>query len=141
MAKDKKNLMEDVEGMAASSPTHVPHPMHGAPVLATAAGAGQDVAHQSSTVRMAAAPKDETVVTVEGPEGFGSSFGTVAIRAAFVRKVYAILLSQLAVTTAFVAIVCFAPFAKSFYCDGTFYDNETGLLRCRRVRSRLKSVP
>ena len=51
------------------------------------------------------------------PEGFGASFSDKVIRARFVRKVYAILLSQPGVTTAFVAVFCFTPAIRNFYCD------------------------
>lgn len=37
------------------------------------------------------------------PDGFGASFSDKAIRQRFIRKVYMILLSQLAVTTAFIS--------------------------------------
>ncbi len=66
------------------------------------------------------------------PEGFGASFSEKVIRARFVRKVYAILLSQLAVTTAFVATFCFTPAIKNFYCDQTRADSN-GVVRCVRA--------
>lgn len=69
------------------------------------------------------------------PEGFGASFSDRVIRAKFVRKVYAILLSQLAVTTAVVAIFCLTPAIKEFYCAGVITDPDTGLQRCARVSS------
>jgi len=41
--------------------------------------------------------------TIPIPDAFGSSFSEKAIRQGFIRKVYMILLTQLAVTTAFIA--------------------------------------
>ena len=43
------------------------------------------------------------------PQGFGSSFSDRSIRMKFVRKVYAILLIQLLVTTGIVAIFILTP--------------------------------
>jgi hypothetical protein len=40
---------------------------------------------------------------IEGDHVFGASFGTKAIRTAFVRKVYAILMIQLLTTLTFIA--------------------------------------
>ena len=51
-----------------------------------------------------------------GTDQFGASFTDKVIRAKFVRKVYAILLSQLAVTVAVVAVIIFTPAVKTFYC-------------------------
>jgi len=51
------------------------------------------------------------------PDGFGSSFSTQAIRAKFVRKVYAILFSQLLITLGFILVVIFTPSIRTFYCD------------------------
>lgn len=69
------------------------------------------------------------------PEGFGDSFSDKVIRAKFVRKVYSILLSQLAVTTAIVAACCFTPAVKRFYCEDVMEDAETGMLHCLRASS------
>jgi FtsH-binding integral membrane protein len=50
------------------------------------------------------------------PEGFGSSFTDKAIRRLFIRKVYAILLSQLALTTIIIGLIVFVPGIKGLYC-------------------------
>jgi len=68
-------------------------------------------------------------VEVIMPEGFGSSFSDKAVRAAFIRKVYSILLSQLTITTAFIAVFCFTPPIKNFYCAGYRTDAD-GNERC-----------
>ena len=68
------------------------------------------------------------------PDGFGSSFSDKAIRAKFIRKVYTILLSQLAITTSIIAIFCFTPSIKNFYCDGTRTD-DNGIVHCTRASS------
>lgn len=71
----------------------------------------------------------ESDVAVILPEGFGSSFSDQAIRGKFIRKVYTILLSQLAVTVAVIATFWFTPQIKDFYCDKTRTD-EMGLVHC-----------
>ena len=77
-----------------------------------------------------AAMEEASSVDVILPEGFGSSFSDKVIRARFIRKVYAILLSQLAVTTIFIAVFCFTPAIKDFYCEHTTTDAETGIVHC-----------
>ena len=93
-------------------------------------------AANASTAPAAAHKKERTDVEAAGaaPEGFGKSFTDASIRAAFVRKVYAILLIQLVITTVFVALACFLPAVKNFYCDITEYDAKNGLLHCVQVR-------
>jgi len=51
------------------------------------------------------------------PDGFGSSFSSQAIRAKFIRKVYATLFSQLLITLGFILVVIFTPSIRGFYCD------------------------
>jgi hypothetical protein len=68
----------------------------------------------------------------EGTGQFGASFGDKVIRARFIRKVYSILLSQLCVTTAVVALVIFCKPIKSFYCD-TMWQDDYGMWRCSSV--------
>ena len=68
------------------------------------------------------------------PEGFGQTFDSRAVRASFIRKVYSILLSQLALTTAFIAVFVFTPSIKEFYCDQTYYKVQKGHeLNFRRI--------
>lgn len=55
------------------------------------------------------ADKDQVV------EGFGSSFNERAIRSAFIKKVYAIIFTQLAVTAAIIAIFAYTPDIRLFY--------------------------
>ena len=50
------------------------------------------------------------------PEGFGSSFSDKSIRMKFVRKVYTILLIQLAVTTGIVALFILTPI-RGLMCE------------------------
>ena len=50
------------------------------------------------------------------PEGFGSSFSDRNIRMKFVRKVYSILLIQLLVTTAIIAVFILSP-VRGLMCD------------------------
>jgi len=64
------------------------------------------------------------------PDGFGSSFSTQQIRAKFIRKVYATLLSQLMITIGFIAVFVFVPGIRNFYCDSTYVD-ENGIGHCR----------
>jgi len=54
------------------------------------------------------------------PEGFGSSFSDKNIRRLFIRKVYGILLSQLALTTLIIGIIVFVPAVKGIYCEIAF---------------------
>jgi len=63
------------------------------------------------------------------PDGFGSSFSTQQIRAKFIRKVYATLLSQLMITIGFIAVFVFVPGIRNFYCDSTRVD-ENGIGHC-----------
>lgn len=57
------------------------------------------------------------------PDGFGSSFSTKEIRAKFIRKVYATLLSQLCITIGFIAIFVLSlqlgPFSAENKSGGT----------------------
>ena len=53
------------------------------------------------------------------PVGFGSSFSDKAIRMRFVRKVYSILLIQLAVTTGIVALFILSPIRGLMCMEGT----------------------
>ena len=69
-----------------------------------------------------------------GVDNFGSSFSDKVIRARFIRKVYAILLSQLAVTLVIVCACVFSPDIKGIYCDDVEVD-ENGLYRCVRANS------
>lgn len=62
--------------------------------------------------------------------GFGSSFSTKEIRAKFIRKVYATLLSQLMITVAFIAVFVFTPPIRSFYCAHEAVDDD-GMWHCR----------
>jgi len=63
------------------------------------------------------------------PDGFGSSFSSQQIRAKFIRKVYATLLSQLMITIGFIAVFVFVPGIRDFYCNGTHYD-DNGIGHC-----------
>jgi len=63
------------------------------------------------------------------PDGFGSSFSTQQIRAKFIRKVYATLLSQLMITIGFIAVFVFVPGIRNFYCDRVGID-ENGIGHC-----------
>ena len=67
-----------------------------------------------------------------GTDNFGSSFSDKVIRARFIRKVYAILLSQLAVTLVIVCACVFSYDIKKIYCDGLITD-ENGLYQCTKV--------
>lgn len=67
-----------------------------------------------------------------GADNFGSSFSDKIIRARFIRKVYAILLSQLAVTLVIVCACVFSYDIKKIYCDEVRVD-ENGLYRCYRA--------
>jgi len=67
-----------------------------------------------------------------GTDNFGSSFSDKVIRARFIRKVYAILLSQLAVTLVIVCACVFSYDIKKIYCDELITD-ENGLYRCTRI--------
>ena len=69
-----------------------------------------------------------------GADNFGSSFSDKVIRARFIRKVYAILLSQLAVTLVIVCACVFSLDIKKIYCDDVRVD-ENGLYRCYRANS------
>jgi len=53
-------------------------------------------------------------VEILPPEGFGSSFTNQKIRANFIKKVYMIVLSQLAITTTFVAVFSQSEAVKNF---------------------------
>eukprot|EP00095_Tigriopus_kingsejongensis_P003599 maker-scaffold1570_size35393-snap-gene-0.14 protein:Tk03599 transcript:maker-scaffold1570_size35393-snap-gene-0.14-mRNA-1 annotation:"hypothetical protein LOTGIDRAFT_212296" len=64
------------------------------------------------------------------PQGFGSSFAEKAIRAQFIRKVYAILLGQMILTTCIIALFCFTPAIRHFYCTKVSEDAH-GLLHCQ----------
>jgi len=64
------------------------------------------------------------------PDGFGSSFSTQQIRAKFIRKVYATLLSQLTITIGFIAVFVFVPGIRNFYCQGVYVD-ENGIGHCQ----------
>lgn len=66
------------------------------------------------------------------PDGFGASFSDKAVRTRFIRKVYMILLSQLAVTTSFIAIFCFTPAIKNFYCEHYIVMSD-GTERCAAI--------
>jgi len=70
-------------------------------------------------------------VEVIMPDGFGSSFSTKEIRAKFVRKVYATLLSQLAITIVIMLIFLFVPTIRGFYCLQEHVD-ENGIGHCLR---------
>jgi len=63
------------------------------------------------------------------PQGFGSSFSTQQIRAKFIRKVYATLLSQLTITVGFIAVFVFTPGIRNFYCNDVMYD-DNGIGHC-----------
>jgi len=67
------------------------------------------------------------------PEGFGSSFSEKSIRRLFIRKVYAILLSQLALTTLIIGLIVFVPGIKNFYCDTQ--NDDMGIPQCTRMHS------
>lgn len=71
-------------------------------------------------------------VEVMMPDGFGSSFSTKEIRAKFVRKVYATLLSQLAITIVIMLIFLFVPTIRGFYCLDVHVD-ENGIGHCLRA--------
>jgi len=71
-------------------------------------------------------------VEVIMPEGFGSSFSTKEIRAKFIRKVYATLLSQLAITIVIMLIFLFVPAIRGFYCTDIQYD-ENSVGHCLRA--------
>ena len=62
------------------------------------------------------------------PEGFGSSFSVKSIRRFFIRKVRAILLSQLALTTFIIGLIVFVPSIKNLHCDTK--PNEMGIPEC-----------
>lgn len=70
-------------------------------------------------------------VDVIMPDGFGSSFATKEIRAKFVRKVYATLLSQLAITVAIMMLFIFVAPIRQFYCTDISYD-ENNIGHCLR---------
>jgi len=72
---------------------------------------------------------EEGSVDVILPDGFGSSFSTQQIRAKFIRKVYATLLSQLCITIAFIAVFVFVPQIREFYCTSLEYDSN-GIGHC-----------
>jgi len=76
--------------------------------------------------------EDGRSVDVILPDGFGSSFSTQQIRAKFIRKVYATLLSQLLITFGFIAVFVFVPGIRGFYCDESRYD-ENGIGHCLRA--------
>lgn len=63
------------------------------------------------------------------PDGFGSSFSTQQIRAKFVRKVYATLLSQLMITLGFISVFVFVKPIRAFYCDD-IREDENGIGHC-----------
>ena len=62
---------------------------------------------------------DETSVEGALPAGFGSSFSDKTIRMKFVRKVYSILLIQLLVTTAIIAVFILTPVRGLMCREGT----------------------
>ena len=74
-----------------------------------------------------------------GTDNFGSSFSDKVIRARFIRKVYAILLSQLAVTLVIVCACVFSYDIKKIYCDELITD-ENGLYRCTRINPMGKVI-
>ena len=74
-----------------------------------------------------------------GTDNFGSSFSDKVIRARFIRKVYAILLSQLAVTLVIVCACVFSYDIKKIYCDGLIPD-DYGLYQCTRVNPMGKVI-
>ena len=74
-----------------------------------------------------------------GTDNFGSSFSDKIIRARFIRKVYAILLSQLAVTLVIVCACTFSIDIKKIYCDDVYTD-DNGLYRCANANSRGKVI-
>lgn len=58
--------------------------------------------------------RDGSKVEVMQPQGFGTSFTDQKIRANFIKKVYLIILSQLAVTTTFVGVFSQSKAVKDF---------------------------
>jgi len=76
---------------------------------------------------------DETSVEDALPAGFGSSFSDKTIRMKFVRKVYSILLIQLLVTTAIIAVFILTPVRGLMCREGTAGLDQ----RCHRSDSAL----
>jgi hypothetical protein len=64
------------------------------------------------------------------PDGFGSSFSTKEIRAKFIRKVYATLLSQLCITIGFIAIFVFVAPIRTFFCGEQIRWDDNGIGHC-----------
>merc|ERR1712018_798977 len=64
------------------------------------------------------------------PEGFGSSFSDKSIRMKFVRKVYTILLFQLAVTTGIVALFILTPI-RGLMCE----NHPSSQQRCQQTQA------
>ena len=62
------------------------------------------------------------------------------IRAKFVRKVYGLLLSQLAFTTAVIAVFIFMPGVKDFYCTWTAKDKMVIDNKCNKIRKRISKL-
>jgi len=58
--------------------------------------------------------RDGSKVEIVPPEGFGTSFTSQIIRANFIKKVYLIILSQLAITAAFVGVFSQSQAVKEF---------------------------
>jgi len=69
-----------------------------------------------------------------GAQHFGSSFSDKVIRARFIRKVYGILLSQLAVTVVIVCAFVFSYDIKKIYCDEPQLDTD-GIYHCNQPNS------
>jgi FtsH-binding integral membrane protein len=78
-------------------------------------------------------PSADNVVMM--PDGFGSSFSDKAIRRQFIRKVYGILLSQLALTTFIVGIIVFVPAVKGLYCVYTLEGDTFAVPHCTVMKS------
>lgn len=60
-----------------------------------------------------AAGSDEESATMDGGMGYGS-FSDKAVRMAFIRKVYSILMLQLTITIAFIALFIYVPAVRQF---------------------------
>lgn len=67
---------------------------------------------------------EETGVQPVMVSGFGDSFSDKVIRAKFIRKVYGLLLTQLAFTTAVISVFIFSPGVKNFYCGAVQPDEN-----------------
>ena len=62
------------------------------------------------------------------------AFSNKDIRAKFIRKVYAILFTQLMITVGFIGVFIFVPAIRDFYCDSVNYD-EQGFGHCLKASS------